>query len=95
MHFIFPFSLHYSNISSRGVTGMCALYLCSQKEVQRLLLGPNKAFYVLNRNYHMEQVLPEACLGEVQVIVRPYVQFIRGSDLPSNVPRCCHGCQAC
>lgn len=74
---------------------MCALYLCSWKEVQRLLLVPNKAFSLLNISHHMEQVLPEACLGEVQVIVRPYVQFIQGSDLLSNVSRCCHGCQGC
>lgn len=44
-------------------------------ETQKLLLVPNKAFYLLTASHHMEQVLPEACLGEVQVIVRPYVQL--------------------
>lgn len=39
-------------------------------------VGAKQAFYLLNISQHMEQVLPEACLGEVQVIVRPYVQFI-------------------
>lgn len=34
----------------------------------------------------MEQILPEACPGEVQVTVTLYVQFIQGSDLPSNIP---------
>lgn len=48
---------------------------------------PNKAFYLPNIGQHMEQILPEACLGDIQDIVRPYVQFIQGSDLPTNVPR--------
>lgn len=48
----------------------------AHEETWRLLLVPNKPFYLLNISQHMEQVLPEACLGEVQVIVRPYVQFI-------------------
>lgn len=48
----------------------------AHEETRRLLLVPNKAFYLLNISHHMEQVLPEACLSEVQVIVRPYVQLI-------------------
>ena len=67
----------------------------AHEETWRLLLVPNKPFYLLNISQHMEQVLPEACLGEVQVIVRPYVQFIYGSDLPRNIPRSHHRCQAC
>lgn len=48
----------------------------AHEESWKLLLVPNKPFYLLNISQHMEQVLPGACLGEVQVIVRPYVQFI-------------------
>lgn len=56
---------------------------------------PNQAFYLPNISHHMEEALPEACLGEVQVIVRPDVQFIQGSDSPGNAPRCCFTCPAC
>lgn len=64
------------------------LICAAHEETQRLLLMPNKAFYLPNISHHMEQILPEACLGDIQDIVRPYVQFIQGSDLPTNVPRC-------
>lgn len=89
-----PTLLHRTQ-SNRGLCGLYVLHLCSYEEVQRLLLVPNKAFYLLNTDHHMEQILPKACLGEVQVTVQPYVQFIQGSDLPSSIPKCCHRFQAC
>jgi hypothetical protein len=56
---------------------------------------PNKVSYLPNISHHMEQVLPEDFLGEIQIIVRPYVQFTQGSELPRNVLRCHHRCWAC
>lgn len=87
-----PTLLHGTQ-SNRGLGGLYVLYLSSYEEVQRFLLVPNKAFYLLHIDHHMEQIPPKACLGEVQVIVQPCVQCIQGSDLPSSIRKCCHRCQ--
>lgn len=71
---------------------MCVLYFCCPWKNTEGNYWCQIRYLLLNISHHMEQVLPEACLGEFQVIVRPYVQFIQRPDFPSNVPRCCQVC---
>lgn len=65
---------------------MCCLFALPGPRTRKFLMMPKKASWYLTLSHYVEPALPETCLGKVQVVVRPYVQFVLGSDLPSIVP---------